>query len=94
MVEEQRIYDREWHLDKKVPVALMAVLLTQTVGIVWWAAGITARVDQLEHVAVSTAPQAERIIRLETKVDDIKDRVTEIKGLVTAPPAPAILPRR
>lgn len=40
--------DREWHLDKKVPIALIATLLLQTGGLVWWARGLDARVAALE----------------------------------------------
>lgn len=85
-------YDKEWHLDKKVPVAMMVTLLLQTGAIVWWAAGISVRVDVLEQRAITAAPQAERIIRLESKLDNITDKVAEIKGLVTLPPV--LAPRR
>jgi hypothetical protein len=35
-----------WHLDKRVPIALILALVMQTAGMVWWAAGLTHRVDQ------------------------------------------------
>ncbi len=45
----------QWHLDKRVPVALIAALLMQTALGVWWAATMDAenrflagRVDRLE----------------------------------------------
>lgn len=34
-----------WHLDKRVPIALIFALLAQTGGIVWWASGLSSRVD-------------------------------------------------
>jgi hypothetical protein len=34
-----------WHLDKKVPIALIFALLLQTAGIVWWQASLAARTD-------------------------------------------------
>lgn len=35
-----------WHLDKRVPIALIITLIMQTAGMVWWAAGLSHRVDQ------------------------------------------------
>jgi len=89
MTESERQYDREWHLDKKVPLALIVTLSLQTVAIVWWAASISARVDVLEQRVVAAAPQAERIIRLEAKLDNVVDKIAEIKGLVSAPKEPS-----
>ena len=34
-----------WHLDKRVPLALILALLVQTAGMVWWAATLSSRVD-------------------------------------------------
>ncbi len=36
--------DRQWHLDKRVPIALISVLLIQTFGGIWWAATLTSTV--------------------------------------------------
>lgn len=33
-----------WHLDKRVPLALIIAIITQTAGIVWWAAQSDARI--------------------------------------------------
>lgn len=85
MPESDRQYDREWHLDKKVPLAQITALAVQTCVIVWWAATMSARVDQLEQKAASSAPQAERVIRLDAKVDELIGRIAEIKGLVSSP---------
>lgn len=35
-----------WHVDKKVPAALILTIALQTMGAVWWAAGMDARVAQ------------------------------------------------
>lgn len=37
-----------WHLDKKVPLALIGVLLLQTFGIGWWSSDVSARTTQAE----------------------------------------------
>lgn len=81
----------KWQLDKKVPLAVLVLLALQTCALIWWAAGMSFRVDQLEKDSATRAPQADRIVRLELKVDNINDRVSEIKGLLTPLP---ILPQR
>jgi hypothetical protein len=37
---------RGWHLQREVPLAIIATLLIQTGGIIWWARGIQAHVDR------------------------------------------------
>jgi hypothetical protein len=74
--------DYKWHLDKKVPVALIATLAVQTVAIVWWAASLSQRVDALEHNAMAAVPRLESVIRLETKVDVINSTLQELKNLI------------
>ena len=34
-----------WLLDKRVPIALIVTLGLQTCGVVWWVAGVNARVE-------------------------------------------------
>jgi Tfp pilus assembly protein PilO len=38
-----------WHLDRKVPVALIFAIAVQTIGAVWWAATISQRVETIER---------------------------------------------
>lgn len=78
--------DGKWHLDRKVPIALILALAFQTSAVSWWAATLSARVDLLERQAVAIGPQAERIIRLETKVDGIAGGLSEIKALIDRRP--------
>jgi hypothetical protein len=74
--------DLQWHIDKKVPIALIITLAIQTVTIVWWAATLSTRVEQLERAAVAYAPQVERVIRLEEKIGVVQQGITDIKALV------------
>ena len=44
--------DRRWHVGKEIPLALIVALFLQTAGGIWWAAGLTAKVDRaLEALA-------------------------------------------
>lgn len=82
MAATDETQDRQWHLDKKVPLALIVTIIAQTMAIVWWAATASSRLDQLERQVNTAAPQAERIIRLETKMDGIAEAISELKGLI------------
>lgn len=39
--------EETWHLDKKVPLALIIVIVIQTAGAIWWASKVTERLDGL-----------------------------------------------
>lgn len=76
---------RAWHLDKRVPIALIFTIAAQTMAIVWWAATASARLDQLERQVNLSAPQAERVIRLEAKMDSLVESIGELKALFKRP---------
>lgn len=38
-----------WHLDRRVPVAIIVVILIQTSGAVWWASSMSEKVTQIER---------------------------------------------
>lgn len=73
---------QRWEIDRHVPIALIFTLLVQGAGIVWWAAGITDRLSHVERHIEKTLPQADRLTRVETKVDGIVDTLGEIKTAV------------
>lgn len=74
--------DYKWHLDKKVPVALIATLVVQTSAFAWWFGGLSQRIDALEHNALAAVPRLESVIRLETKVDIISSTLQELKAMI------------
>lgn len=57
-----------------------AMTAAQTLAIVWWAATANARLDHLERQVNASAPQSERIIRLEAKMDAVADSIAEVKS--------------
>lgn len=75
-----------WHLDKRVPVALIFSLLLQTAGVVYWAAEQSFRTDALEKqvsgLLATTVPNMERLVRVEEQVKVVNDGITELKNLV------------
>jgi hypothetical protein len=74
--------DNQWHLDRKVPLALILTIVGQTVVAAWGASNLWTRVGELERQMQTAAPQFERIIRVETKVDGISGSLAEIKALI------------
>lgn len=96
---DQTTPDGNWHLDKRVPIALIATIAIQTAGIVWFASGLYHRVETLERDAIASknvierdaalrAPQADRLTRVEVKLETVQEGITEIKRLIQArPPA-------
>lgn len=77
------IENRHWHLDKKVPLALIITIVAQTVAVAWGASNLWTRVGELERQMQIAAPQFERLIRVETKVDAINGNLTEIRALIS-----------
>lgn len=68
--------DKAWHLDKRVPIALIFTLLVQTGSIVWWARGLDARVAVLEAEAVGRPARRDAI---QTQLTDIKVSIASLK---------------
>lgn len=77
-----------WHLDKRVPIALIIAIAVQSGSMVWWAASASERLNALERKAEIFAPQAERLARVETKLEGVQDGITEIKSILRREPAP------
>jgi hypothetical protein len=79
--------DSNWHLDKKVPIALILAIIMQTGGIVWWGATASERLNALERKADAAATQPERLARVETKLESVQDGIAEIKSILRKEPA-------
>ena len=79
-----------WHLDKRVPVALIVTLCVQTAGVVYWAAGQSYRTDALEkqvtNLISSAVPNVERLVRVEEQVKTVNDNVIELKNILRERP--------
>jgi hypothetical protein len=74
--------DGEWHLDKRVPIALMLSLALHAGATLWWASQLTERVGALERQQISAAPQGDRLTRVEVKLENVQSGIDEIKRLV------------
>ena len=70
--------DSQWHLDKRVPIALILALVLQSTTAVWWAAGLTSRVDRNQKMLEDYQANKERVTRLEVYQESI---LRELQGL-------------
>lgn len=75
-----------WQVERKVPLALILTVLGGLVvqafvaGV--WASSTNNRIENLEKRPDISAVHAERIVRLETKMDSALASMTEIKTLL------------
>lgn len=54
-------YDREqWHLDKRVPIALILTIFLQSMAAIWWASSVNERIDQVERRLQGFAERGQR----------------------------------
>ncbi|MCR4304981.1 MAG: hypothetical protein NUV63_12300 [Gallionella sp.] len=71
--EQQR---RNWHVGREIPIALVAVIILQTAGVVWGAATLNARVDNSEKAMVTAlAVQASVDGRQDAEARRSEDRI-------------------
>jgi hypothetical protein len=74
--------DRHWHLDRKVPLAMMLTIAFQTGIFIWWAAQLSERVNTLERSAVTYAPNDQRLTRMEVKIEGVERIMLRLERLI------------
>lgn len=72
--------DKQWHLDKRVPISLLLAILLQTIGVVWWGATMAEKVVVLKDRMDAIAPNSDRLTRVEVKVDTLLGSVSRIEA--------------
>ncbi len=74
--------DNNWHLDKRVPIALIVTLIGNIVVTSWWAATASEKLASLERRVDMSAPLADRMTRVETKIENVQDTLSEVKTML------------
>lgn len=81
--------EKQWHVDRRVPIPLLLAIGLQTAGAIWWASGINQRVavlekgdgdrsaqtTQLTNIAIDMAALKEKTQATNDDVSDIKRSV-------------------
>jgi hypothetical protein len=82
--DNQSTSDQHWHLDRRVPLAMLGGILLQTAVALWWASGLNTRVAQLEQqvtmISPASAVQGGQIIRIQTQLEAITANILEIRN--------------
>ena len=61
-----------WHLDKRVPIALILTIAMQTIGLVWYVSKLDSRVEALEVFAADNKGLVTDAAVLRTRLDNIE----------------------
>lgn len=67
-----------WHLDKRVPLALIFAIFLQTATVFWWASDINGRVNSLERSQALVNGDRDRLVRVEEKLEGTKELLVSI----------------
>jgi len=65
----------DWHLDKRIPVALIVALALNSGAGIWWAATTNARLDNVEQALTTSAEDHDTIVRMSTTLETIDERL-------------------
>ena len=67
-----------WHLDRRVPLALIIAIAVQTFGFRMWMGKLGTRVDTLEVAQSRNHGDADRLTRLEVRIEHVQRAVERI----------------
>ncbi|MFN0043745.1 MAG: hypothetical protein ACKVSF_11110 [Alphaproteobacteria bacterium] len=79
------LHEGRWHLDKRVPVAIIAALIMQGIGAVWWAAQFEARfeasvrrIERLEAQRISDDGQTQVLVQRLARIEALTETQTRL----------------
>lgn len=87
--------DEQWHLDKRIPIALIVTIMSGYAGGIWWLADLSNEVEiqgrnieriegEVEKRTIANTDANNRIIRIEEKVANQTEILQEIKRAVSS----------
>jgi hypothetical protein len=75
-----------WHVGKEVPLAMIAGMLLQTGGVIWWAASLSVKIDYVSAQIIELKSEkqininAQRDVALATqRIDELDRRVINLE---------------
>ena len=83
----------QWHLDKRVPVAIIFAIFMQTAGAIWWASSIQSRVssnersitrltDSSEELREAVHEQAVQLGRIEEQITGLRSDIQRMLDVI------------
>jgi hypothetical protein len=76
--------EEHWRVDKKIPLVLIFSVLVQTVIVIIFFTRMDGRVGTLEDKMKDNGWQAERIIRMDERLNSLQTSMGELKTMLTA----------
>lgn len=73
-----------WHLDKKVPLAMIGAIILQTCSAFWWASNINTRVSSIEAINTENNKLPVRMSVLEVQVGALAQTGERIEKKIDA----------
>lgn len=70
--------------ERKISWAIIVALAVQAASALIWAGAAAERIDVLEQQVDDNRPTAERLARLETRLDSVRDQLARIEAKVDA----------
>lgn len=71
--------DHRWHLDRRVPLALILAIVVQTAALGIWVGTIQTRVSQLEKIQDARSSQLERIVTVESRLAFMAETLSRLE---------------
>ena len=75
-----------WHLDRRVPIALIVAIIMQSVAAVWWAATVTETIgtltEKMDFNASGDRRQWDEINQTKLRVDEISRSQARVEGVL------------
>ena len=70
--------------ERKISLAIIVALAVQAASALIWAGAAAERIDGLERQMANHRPTAERLARLEARLDGVQDQLARIEAKVDA----------
>lgn len=71
--------DKNWTLDKRVPLGLIATMVVQTIAVGIWLGTVQARLNYVEGYIDNRQQDISRLAVLETKITNVQQTLVELK---------------
>ena len=68
---------QDWHLDKKIQIGTLIGVIIYTITAVWYASALNSRVGTIETRQQNGAGAFERIVKLETNQENLKETLKD-----------------
>ena len=72
-----------WHVGKEIPLAIIFAIAVQTMGAIWWAATLSAKLDDLSYQVASI--NADKYTKTDAEKDQkyFNQRQTDVERRIT-----------